>query len=91
MRAAIFAAAALSVFIGAEAKPIRQRRQYQDLSSSNQLVDGTPCRAITVIFARGTFETGNIGTITGPYFAQALVNATSADQIAFQGVSAVAM
>ncbi|KAG7108652.1 cutinase 3 like protein [Verticillium longisporum] len=35
-------------------------RQYS-ASVSNQLTDGTPCRAVTLIYARGTTQQGNIG------------------------------
>lgn len=62
------------------------RRQYMGNSTANQLVDGTPCRDVTLIFARGTFEGGNIGAVVGPEFAQQLVTDLSVDQVAVQGV-----
>lgn len=62
------------------------RRQYDGNNTANQLIDGTPCRDITVIFARGTFEGGNVGAVVGPSFFQQLVNVTSVDQVAVQGV-----
>lgn len=75
------------------AKPVHQvktvnKRQYDGNNTSNQLLDGTPCRDVTVIFARGTFEGGNIGAVVGPFFAQQLVTDLSVDQVAVQGVSA---
>ena len=65
----------------------------QDLSArqlggdtQNQLTDGTGCRAVTVLFARGTTETGNVGTLTGPPFFQALSSSVGANNLAVQGV-----
>ena len=36
-------------------------------NAENDITDGSPCKALTIIFARGTTETGNVGTITGTY------------------------
>ena len=44
------------------------------------------CKAITIIFARGTTETGNVGSIVGPPFFQALCTKLGSDRVAFQGV-----
>ncbi|CAM1510474.1 Fc.00g008090.m01.CDS01 [Cosmosporella sp. VM-42] len=44
------------------------------------------CKAVTVIFARGTSETGNVGTVTGPPFFQALAKKLGDDKLAVQGV-----
>lgn len=55
-------------------------RQLSD--TSNDLTDGSACQAITVIFARGTTETGNIGAVVGPALKSALGTGT-----AFQGVT----
>lgn len=63
------------------------KRQYANNDTDNQLMDGTPCRALTIIFARGTFEQGNVGTVAGPPFFQAVVGMTAADKVAVQGVS----
>jgi cutinase len=41
---------------------------------------------MTVIFARGTTETGNVGTLTGPPFFQALAREVGAGNLAVQGV-----
>lgn len=42
---------------------------------------------MTVIFARGTTETGNVGTVTGPPFFASLATAIGgADNLAVQGV-----
>ncbi|KAL8832491.1 MAG: hypothetical protein Q9170_004862 [Blastenia crenularia] len=61
-----------------------EARQTGD--TENDIVDGSPCKALTVIFARGTTETGNVGTITGPPFFQALYNDIGAPKVALQGV-----
>lgn len=54
--------------------------------TENMLTDGTPCRAVTLIFARGTTESGNVGTFAGPPFFQALANDIGASNLAVQGV-----
>lgn len=50
----------------------------------------TNCAQTIVIFARGTTETGNVGTLTGPPFFQALAAAVGAggndNKLAVQGV-----
>jgi len=69
----------------AVASPI-SKRQYTGVTTENQLTDGTPCRAITILFARGTSEPGNVGELAGPPFFQAVVSLTSANDVAVQGV-----
>lgn len=41
---------------------------------------------MTVIFARGTTETGNVGTLAGPPFFNALEASVGAGNVAVQGV-----
>lgn len=53
----------------------------------NDLLNGTPCRAITIIFARGTLEEGNVGTFAGPPFFDAVADAVGAQNVDVQGVS----
>ena len=56
-------------------------------STSNDVTNNVqPCRGTTVIFARGTSEGGNIGSIIGPQLKKALVTKLGANGIAFQGV-----
>ena len=62
------------------------KRQYTNMTVENQLLDGTPCRAVTVIFARGTTEQSNVGSLVGPPFFQALANEIGASNLAVQGV-----
>jgi cutinase len=52
----------------------------------NELVDGTDCPASILIFARGSLELDNMGSIVGPPLADGLENALGADSIWIQGV-----
>jgi hypothetical protein len=67
------------------ASPI-ESRQLATADTENDLTNGSPCKAMTVIFARGTTETGNVGTLTGPPFFSAMSQAVGASNIAVQGV-----
>lgn len=64
------------------------KRDY-DTGYANELVDGTACRAVTVLYARGTSQQGNIGVSTdvGPMFLDDLANLVGADNLAAQGVN----
>ncbi len=44
------------------------------------------CRPVTVIFARGTIELGNVGSLAGPPFFNALDFAIGAQYLGIQGV-----
>jgi hypothetical protein len=44
------------------------------------------CKPVTVIFARGTVEPGNVGTLTGPPFFNALGLAIGKPNVGIQGV-----
>lgn len=44
------------------------------------------CKPITVIYARGTGESGNVGSVAGPPFFSALDSAFGAGNVAVQGV-----
>ncbi|KAJ4420888.1 hypothetical protein N0V82_004067 [Gnomoniopsis sp. IMI 355080] len=54
--------------------------------TENDLLDGTGCKDNLVIFARGTTETGNVGTLTGPPFFAALAQKVGEENLAVQGV-----
>lgn len=51
----------------------------------NDIVNAV-CKQYTLLFARGTTEEGNMGTLVGPPLAQALGKAVGGDNIAVQGV-----
>lgn len=44
------------------------------------------CKPVTVIYARGTIELGNVGSFAGPPFFNALDAAIGAGNVAYQGV-----
>ena len=46
-----------------------------------------PCKPVTIIFARGTTEFGNVGTFAGPPFFNAVGNILGDSNIAVQGVN----
>ncbi|KAH7080043.1 cutinase-domain-containing protein [Paraphoma chrysanthemicola] len=65
------------------------KRQYSG-STYNQLTDGTPCRDITLIYARGTTQDGNVGApdTEGPTFFNALASRLGGtSRLAIQGVT----
>ena len=64
------------------------RRDYDGNVERNELtnVPGVGCKPVTVIFARGTIELGNVGAIVGPPFFSHLDQLIGADNIAVQGV-----
>jgi hypothetical protein len=51
----------------------------------NDLVNGI-CAPVTVIFARGTLELGNVGSLAGPPFFNALADIIGGQNLAVQGV-----
>lgn len=55
-------------------------------TTQNGLTDGTGCKAMTVIFARGTTEQGNVGSLSGPPFFAALATSVGMENLAVQGV-----
>ncbi|CAI6327552.1 unnamed protein product [Periconia digitata] len=65
-----------------------QKRQFNG-DTFNQLTDGTPCREVTLIYARGTTQDGNVGDAAseGPTFFNALAAALGGtSRLAVQGV-----
>lgn len=55
-------------------------------TTSNDLTNGE-CADVTLIFARGTAEPGNVGSLVGPEFNDALASALGGSSLAFQGVN----
>ena len=64
---------------------LRIRQVSGGSSTENDVVNKAPCKALTVIFARGTSESGNVGTVAGPPFFKAL-QGDLPNQVALQGV-----
>ncbi len=60
-----------------------EKRQNEFSDTRNELAE---CKPVTVIFARGTIELGNVGSITGPPFFAALAATIGGDNFAVQGV-----
>lgn len=44
------------------------------------------CRDVVMLFARGSLEAGNLGTICGPAIAQCLKDQFGADRVAVEGI-----
>ncbi|CAN8105410.1 unnamed protein product [Discula destructiva] len=63
------------------------RRNYTT-DTSSQLTDGTECRDVTVIYARGTWEDGNVGATDEPGVEtfNNLAAIVGEDNLALQGV-----
>lgn len=63
------------------------RRNYTT-DTSDQLTDGTACRAVTAIYARGTWEDGNVGATDEPGVEtyNNLAAIIGEDNLALQGV-----
>lgn len=55
-------------------------------STENGVADKNCCTDVTVVFARGTGETGNVGTISGPPTFKSLREKLGADKVTIQGV-----
>ena len=90
MLAALIAAAPLPVedvdtrgfeTMGALSSEMSKRQSFSDVE--NQLGQ---CKPVTVIFARGTIELGNVGALVGPPFFNALGAAIGAQNVGVQGV-----
>lgn len=57
----------------------------QSISATRNDLAGD-CKPITIIFARGTVEPGNVGLLAGPPFFNALGSIVGYDNVAVQGV-----
>ena len=65
------------------------KRQYS-ANTYNQLTDGTACRPISVIYARGTSQAGNVGEATaiGPVLFNNIASKVGGiEKLAIQGVN----
>ena len=70
----------------ATATPIAPRAASDTSNDLTSTSGNSSCKAMTVIFARGTTESGNVGTLAGPPFFTALDSAVGAENVAVQGV-----
>lgn len=74
----------LALASAALATPIEPRQSRVGISAS-EFTDGG-CRDVIMIFARGSGEVGNMGTVVGPPTANGLKTRFGADRVAAQGV-----
>ena len=81
--------------LGASALPVTTISRREDTSlverdnwsvTRNDLVNGV-CSPVTIIFARGTSELGNVGSLAGPPFFNALGDIIGDSNVAVQGVT----
>ena len=63
------------------------RSAYTSGSTASDIDNNTGCTALTVIFARGTSEGGNIGSIAGPPMFRQLLSDLGASSLTLQGVN----
>jgi len=61
------------------------RLQARQSDESDELINGA-CKKVTFIFARGSLEAGNMGSIVGPQVCSDLKSTLGADVVACQGV-----
>lgn len=78
---------ALALASGSLASPLATRAAGLTGTTQNDLQQGSACAPNIVVFARGTAETGNVGTLAGPPFFQAMAQQLGgAQNLAVQGV-----
>ncbi|PCD23464.1 hypothetical protein AU210_014984 [Fusarium oxysporum f. sp. radicis-cucumerinum] len=73
---------------GKEEPPFLGRFPFAN-ETYNQLTDGTPCRNVTMIYARGSRQAGNVGKAnnTGPALFNSLADRIGLENLAVQGVT----
>nr|OQO25372.1 hypothetical protein B0A51_08113 [Rachicladosporium sp. CCFEE 5018] len=76
-----------SVATIANAAPLEKRAgtSYNGGNTANDVVNKI-CAPVTLIFARGSTESGNMGSSVGPALAKALISQLGASGVAIQGV-----
>jgi len=55
--------------------------------TQNDVTNGGGCKAMTILFARGTTELGNMGSVAGPPFVSAVGAMMGAGNVAVQGIA----
>lgn len=71
---------------GLESMSDRSNRISKRLSLSDTRNQLHECRPVTVMFARGTTESGNVGAVVGPPFFNALDLAIGDENVGVQGI-----
>ncbi|KAL0941649.1 cutinase [Colletotrichum truncatum] len=81
-------AAFLLALLGtATSTPVNISPRQADFSANTQNgLQSGQCKSMIIVFARGTTERGNVGTIAGPPFFQSLATQIGADNLAVQGI-----
>lgn len=74
----------LALALTASATPVARDVSDTSFDMDNIVTGSTACASTAVVFARGTFDSGNIGVWVGPAFENALRSKISS--LAFQGV-----
>jgi len=89
--ALVFAAAAVAFPLHLPSLSLSKRQctpqDYQGADTATGIVDHNCCADITLIYARGTSEPGNVGQNVGPTVWAALAEKVGASNILFQGVN----
>jgi len=73
----------------AAAAPSQSGCTYQGTgggSTESGVLNGNCCTDVTIVFARGTGESGNVGTVAGPPMFKSLRNKLGAGRVTIQGV-----
>lgn len=78
------------------ATPISQPRDLLYTNIANDMTatiadpSSSPCRPLALIFARGTFDSGNLGVWVGPELVSSLTSLVPSSSLAAQGVDSTA-
>lgn len=71
---------------GAITAPLQNLAVAQNIATAVDADQGA-CADYTILFARGTFEPGNIGLLVGPAFFQAVQSQAKGKSVSIQGVN----
>ena len=67
-------------------RPLASLDPYSSEANNRNDITDAICKPVTLLFARGTTEEGNMGSLVGPSLAKALGLAVGEDSLAVQGV-----
>lgn len=86
MKLNTFAASVLMAAMATAAPlSLQKRTSYNGGTTANDIESGL-CAPVTFLFARGSTETGTMGSSVGPALAKALIQEFGAENVAVQGV-----